>query len=30
MLAALEEAVSAFVGETPQSDDIAIVIVKRL
>lgn len=30
MLAALEKAVSAFVGETLQSDDIAIVIVKRL
>jgi sigma-B regulation protein RsbU (phosphoserine phosphatase) len=30
MLAALEKAVSAFVGDTPQSDDIAVVIVKRL
>ena len=30
MLAALEKAVSAFVGETPQSDDLAVVIVKRL
>jgi serine phosphatase RsbU (regulator of sigma subunit) len=30
MIAALEKAVSAFVGETPQSDDIAVVIVKRL
>jgi serine phosphatase RsbU (regulator of sigma subunit) len=30
MLAALESAVSAFVGATPQSDDIAVVIVRRL
>jgi sigma-B regulation protein RsbU (phosphoserine phosphatase) len=30
MLAALEKAVSEFVGETPQSDDIAVVIIKRL
>ena len=30
MLTALEKAVGAFVGDTPQSDDIAVVIVKRL